>query len=147
MKKYKSNMKELYIYIPTTGTQYVNHVEGMQYCTNNNYAFTRNNADVAISGTVADLKTKLRVWLDAEHFDFNEIYNVFINGNSLPLKIFTDTEKHDVGESQQYFHSYMEPSIVNTLPARATINDNPISLQNVKDGKYFFDFSCFGTDA
>ena len=122
MKKYKSNIKELYIYIPTTGTQYVNHVEGMQYCSNSNYAFVRSNTKTAISGTVADLKTKLRVWLDAEHFSFNEIYNVFINGNSLPLKIFTDKDKHDEGESQQYFHSYMEPSIVNSMPVIAYVN-------------------------
>ena len=147
LKKYKSNIKELYIYIPTTGTQYVNHVEGMQYCSNSNYAFVRSNTKTAISGTVADLKTKLRVWLDAEHFSFNEIYNVFINGNSLPLKIFTDKDKHDEGESQQYFHSYMEPSIVNSMPVIAYVNGQKMPLQNMKNGKYFFDFSCFGTDA
>lgn len=147
MKTYKSNIKELYINIPSTNTYYINHISGMQYCTHNHYAFRRTNSDSDLSGTPDDLCTKLRVFIDKKHFDFSEIYNVFINGNSLPLKIFTDKEKHDAGESQQYYHSYILPSLVTSMPLVPTVGDVEYSLQNISGDLMYFDFKCFGTDA
>lgn len=144
MKNWKSKNKEICIYLPTTNTYYVSHIVGTPGCTNDFYAFKRENAENEVSGSVNDTCTTVKLTLDNDHFDIDEIYGIQINGNSLPLGIYAETSKTDDGNSAQYYHSYILPSIVTSAPMT---NDKTEVKPYEVDGKICLQFKCFGTDA
>lgn len=144
VKNWKSNIKEIYVYLPTTHTNYINHITGTPGCVNNTYKFKRNGMTVELSGNVDDACTKIRLLLDNKHFGLKDVYDIAINGNSLPLNIYVDDSKTDIGNANLYYHSYILPSISKFVPMKNSITNTMLQLS----GDYaIFDFCCFGTDA
>jgi len=83
--------------------------------------------------------TDIVVSILSTQYDIENLLNVSIRGNSLPLGIYKDTtnaESH-VGSTSR-FHSFIEPSMM--------FSDYDISKTN-KYEKYEFHGCCFGTDA
>lgn len=95
-KKYNSGITELDIYIPTTKTYYLCHTQGSANCSGNMFdKVYRKNLDQinGIQTTVdASLEnnTKITLGVDNVLFGIDDVLDVTITGNSLPLKIYKD---------------------------------------------------------
>ena len=128
-KQYMSNMHELYINLPTTGTEYF----PLQI-------YSNSKAD--LSGIVDKNSTYVYVLLDPEYFDIQNMLEVLINGNSLPLGIKNTEDLY--GDEGKTFHSFVLPSISKYAPL---MNDVDASNLKMLSGAYVFEFRCFGSDA
>lgn len=120
-KEYISGKKELYIYIPSTFTFYNEQLS---------------------SGTAhnphADA-TYVRIKLNKRHFQLNHIYNLQINGQSLPLMIHKD--------KKAYFSDQILPSIARTICTSISSDNNIDSIYDENTNLYTLYFCCYGTDA
>lgn len=120
-KEYISGKKELYIYIPSTFTFYNEQLS---------------------SGTTHNPHTDatyVRIKLNKRHFQLNHIYNMQINGQSLPLMIHKD--------SNTYFSDQILPSIVRTICTSKSSDNNVDSAYDENTNMYTLYFCCYGTDA
>ena len=120
-KSWYSGVNELMIYLPTTNTYYIAHVDGSPDCiADKAVKFQRENLvqfgddastiDSAIAGHQTNITVRVPEAL-MERLD--DIMNVEINGNSLPLKIYRDdTFKYQEGDAADMFHSTVLPSEV-----------------------------------
>ncbi len=143
-KKYNSGVTEIDIYIPTTKTYYLCHTQGSANCSGSMFdRVYRKNLDQinGIQTTVdASLEnnTKLTLAVSNVLFGIDDVLDVTITGNSLPLKIYKDdTYEDEEGTAAQLFHSTIQPSIVLGY-------DRDLGCEN---GMCKFNFSCYGQDA
>lgn len=96
-KKYKNSRQgELYLYVPTTNTYYLNHLDELNEDDLSIKDLTRQNTKLNLTRSVVDNTTYLSVFIDKLHFMVDHIYFSQINGNSLPLKIYSDDENSDL---------------------------------------------------
>lgn len=145
MKRYTSGMTEIFIYIPTTNTYYLPHVDGSSYCTvSKDIAIKRKNlgsfeiGKQSVKSTTEGNYTDIVVSLDSSRYHIDSVMDIEINGNSLPLKIYKDIEYAKVdGDAVFMFHSRIYPSVVRKYDISRTDGS----------GYYNFKFSCFGSDA
>ena len=144
LKRYTSGLVELYLYIPTTNTYYLNHLEGIPNC-------TLSSSLIGTRQPIAKFKVKpfsahpeshystFDVGIAAAALSIDSIVNVEAAGNSLPLKCYKDTKNLDDDPNvSQYWHSVVEPTVLMT---------NPASLTQTPEGEYKLRFACFGSDA
>ena len=152
-KTWVSPLREVFIYVPTTNTYYLNHVVGSPDCSYAGEYIKRKNLPDEISATTINPNkycTKFRLRLDNEYFNFNRILNIYANGNSLPLKIYRDDiyvdNKKDTG-----YHSVVLPTVsLNNLAIDVPYaNDSISGLYNftLSDDQVILEFACFGTDS
>lgn len=120
-KEYYSGKKEFYIYIPSTFTFY-NELDSLNLETNP-------HNDV----------TYIRIKLNKRHFDINHIYNIQINGQSLPLMIHKD--------KYTYFSDQILPSMVRTVCTSISSDNNSDTMYDENTNLYSIYFCCYGTDA
>ena len=130
LKTQESGIKELYIYLPTTNTKYFPHVMGIVDCESYGTELVRKNSEVGKLGDISYGQTSLSVLIDGLKFDANEIYSYEINGNSLPLSIYKDTEKSCNG-SDSFYHSYVLPTI------NIVSTDISSTQLDIHDGEYY----------
>lgn len=147
-KHWYSGINELYIYLPTTHTYYISHADGSTDCyVNDDEKIFRKNLvqfgeDVStIDSSIRNHSTSITVTVPdtmAQRMDC--IFDVHINGNSLPLKIYRDEQySFKEGDASKMFHSAILPSEVTYVPRNVDDRDS--------DGQYRFGFACFGQDA
>lgn len=127
-KQYKSNVHELYIHLPTTGTNYVPLP-------------IFSDSENAVSGIVQQNATHIRVLLDPLHYDMQEMMEVQINANSFPLGMTKTEDKY--GDEGKMFHSCILPSIAKFAPLANNVGAESIPKLS---GMYMFEFICFGSD-
>lgn len=144
IKRYMSGIVEVYIYIPTTNTYYLNHVAGVPGCTkyNSNNISRQNLAKFNINPFNAnpqDHCSYFDVNIATSTLSIDTLLDMQINGNSLPLKCYRDKKfPDDDPYNTMYWHSFVEPTEIITKP-----NDS----QPNQFGEYNFKFACFGSDA
>lgn len=120
-RRWLSGIKELYVHLPTTYTFY------------NSIDDNDSNYDINKNATWICMKINRR------HFQFNHIYQVLINGQSLPMQI------HEDGENA-HFKGIVLPSILRTM---CTSNDEKNNTQIIYDSyqsQYILYFACYGSD-
>jgi hypothetical protein len=125
---------ELLVYVPTTKTNYINHVSDIENDKNKIKTIYRKNVDLNTSRDLNENKTTLTLRIDKEHFDINRIVSIEINGNSLPLKMYIDND------NTQHFNNINFSSVVKKSMLKEmkyNVNDEVIELQ----------FIIFGSDA
>lgn len=128
----KHNLVEFYIYVPSTNTFYLNHVDSVPTDDMNAKELLRKNVNATLSRKVEDNCTRLSVMLDNDYFKLANIQNVEINGNSLPLGLYIDNENRSQNER---FSSIIKQSM-------------PCSIDYMEqDGIVILKFILFGTDA
>lgn len=134
-KQWASGIVELYIYLPTTGTYYIPHVDGASYCADSTDEIEV--AGVPIVPSIAENATHIKLNVMSSYFFFDHIYENTIKGNSLPLKIRKDTTyAEQEGIDSMMYHSFVEPSIASDIEVSSTTFDY-----------YSTDYYCFGSDA
>ena len=122
-KKWLSGFKELYIYIPTTYTFYNEHTEDQ-------YGNEKPN----------DNATVIRVGINRRHFEFNNIYQAHICGQSLPMQIHVD--------KNPYFSDIVLPSMLRSMCiSKDDSTSNTEIIYDRKTSMYYLYFVCYGTDA
>lgn len=144
VKRYNSGVTEVYVYLPTTDTYYIGHIPGSENCAvPQTELIPRKNLngvvqDNRISSSLAySTRIDLAMLSVLYSMDGGQPFDVEINGNSLPLKIYRDDTYAGLeSDAAGYYHSFVEPSIVH-------------GYTNSTDeyGYYHFSFSCFGSDA
>lgn len=132
-KCWKSGLTELYVYLPTTYTYYVPHLEGAGQCNAYGDAVVVNGRNLI--ATTQDNATSVRLNIISSYFTLGNLVENTIKGNSLPLNIYKDTEYEDTCEAG-LFHSFILPSVATDL-------DNSDSFL----GYYALKYYCFGSDA
>lgn len=125
---------ELMIYVPTTNTNYINHVSDILNDTSKTTHIYRKNISEITSRNVNENKTILTICIDKGYFDINNIVSFEINGNSLPLKIYIDNDNKHLFKNK-LFSSIVKKSMLKSLSYNE--NDDIIKIQ----------FLIFGTDA
>lgn len=150
MKRYASGVTELYVYLPTTNTYYIGHVDGLPDCACRGKAFERYNIRQAfgpdaavIDSAISSHYTEFSIHVDSSEFDIEDVLGVQVAGNSLPLKVYKG--KQDDYQGARYeenvselFHTLVQPSI-----ALTPVTD----VRPDETGDYVFRFACFGSDA
>jgi hypothetical protein len=110
----RNDESELLIYIPTTKTNYINHISEIKNDQNKTEKIYRKNIENTTSREINDNKTILTIQIDKEHFDINRITSFEINGNSLPLKIYIDEDNKHLFKNK-YFSSIIKKSVLKQL--------------------------------
>jgi hypothetical protein len=90
--------------------------------------------NVSSNRNLNDNKTTLCLKIDKNHFDFNRIISIEINGNSLPLNIYVDNDNKHLFKNINY-SSLVKKSMLKTLGYKE------------KDNVFEIYFLIFGTDA
>lgn len=142
MKRWMSGITDLYINIPTTGTKYLNNLYGAAGCTlapetvieRANLKNSECGADT--DGQLSSHYTTIEVGLASTDYTIDQLLDIQINGNSLPLDIYKD-QSGNAGQSRGYYSSFIEPSVARSW--NTTTTD--------EEGNWLFRFACFGTDA
>lgn len=135
VKQWKSGLMEFYIYVPTTYTYYIPHIDGAGNCTSDGNAVPV-NAQMVVPN-IAQNATYIQIDLLSTYFYIDGMLENVIKGNSLPLKIYKDATYQDSeGPATKMFHSFIEPSIVANADTTTTEFDN-----------YSLNYCCFGSDA
>lgn len=145
MKRYTSGVTELFIYVPTTNTYYLPHVDGSSYCVvDKDIEIKRRNLGSfeldkqSVKSKTDGNYTDIVVSITSSLYHIDNIMDIEINGNSLPLKIYKDGEYEESDRDAVFmFHSKIYPSIVRKYDISKTD----------EEGYYNFRFSCFGSDA
>ena len=140
-KYWKSGLTELYIYLPTTFTYYIPHIEGASQCNSSGIQVDANNrmVDAVVDGN----ETSVRINIESTFFTIGSIFENTIKGNSLPLQIYRDTEYADECAGDM-FHSFICPSIAANVDFSDITSEND---DNSSIGYYTFNYYCFGSDA
>lgn len=139
IRRWKSGVTEMYVHVQTTNTYYVNHLPSTPgYSINPSDTLTAMNVlDFGSSKAVFDhdpneVYTKLTLSIDKQFAQIDYVIGVYANGNSLPLRIYKDTNSNPDVEPAQFFNSYVAPTVYTGM---------------TEDSKrYIFDFACFGAD-
>jgi hypothetical protein len=110
----RNDESELLIYIPTTKTNYINHISEIKNDKNKTEKIYRKNIETTTSRNINDNKTILTIQIDKEYFDINRITSFEINGNSLPLKMYIDEDNKHLFKNK-YFSSIIKKSVLKQL--------------------------------
>jgi len=145
VKRWNNGKMEFFIHVPTTMTYYMNHVAGFGNCRYEDTTVERKNID----GTVTDNKlnekyTRLRIYIDQSHFNLKSITAIQINGTSLPLKVYADTD-HPCSGFDGMYHSVIQPSLTMTIPIEQDGN-NVGRLIEKDSNNIVLEFAVYGTD-
>lgn len=147
VKNWKSGLKEIYIYVPTTGTYYINNPQGIS---NSEYTYTKyereNVPGSNLTNTLPTACTTLRVYLYNSYFNIKRIISVQCAGNSLPLKIYKDNVNAD-DNWKGVFDTVIQPTVLRTLPIENAQNVNNINNCIDDMGRICLEFSIYGSDA
>ena len=147
VKNWKSGLKEIYIYVPSTGTYYANNPQGIS---NSQYSYTSyaraNVPNSSLLNTLPDACTTLRVYLYNSYFKIKTIVAAQCSGNSLPLKIYKDNVNAD-DAWKGVFDTVIQPSALRTLPMTVDANVNNVRNCTDEQERIYLDFSIYGTDA
>ena len=119
-KKWLSGLKELYVYMPTSFTFYNETLESESPNPKENATF-------------------ICLQVNKRHFEFNNIYNIQICGQSLPLQIHKDKVDH--------FNDVILPSLVRSMCISQDSENNVNCNYNDITNLYSFYFCAYGTDA
>ena len=106
LKRFRSGLSELYMFIDTTNTYYINHISGAGFSTIINRAVMRENLQNVVGAdftraeinsgyptAIDDLKTQISIMFDSTKFEsLSNVYECQINGCSLPLRIYKDID-------------------------------------------------------
>lgn len=142
LKKSAAGVNELLVYIPTTGTYYLNHNGGTPHCaeTSDSTQLDRKNFigiyDHKMTSKMSSHATtfSISVPMSLCTISTTKIISVQANGNSLPLKVYIDHEHYDrEGEAALMYHSFIEPTIYRGATSSG--------------GNTVFSFAAFGSDA
>lgn len=134
-RKYMKNREgELFIYLPTTNTRYVNHVDEIDSCQMLEDEFTRENTNLKLSRSIEDNTTHLSVIIDKEHFKIDSVYFQQINVNSLPLDMYRDFANRGKCGNTRFSTVVKQSSIV-----------SPDYTED--NGNIILKYICFGSDA
>lgn len=145
-KKWKSGLKEIYIYVPTTGTYYADNPQGLANTQQSNVSYFRQNVvNSNLLNSLPDACTILRVYLYNSYFKIKTILAAQCTGNSLPLKIYKDSTNAD-DAWKGVFNTVIQPSALRSLP-RTRTNVNNVSVCTDDLERIYLDFSIYGTDA
>lgn len=147
LKRWKSGMCELYVYLTTTNTYYLPFNEGVPNCKVDQdekvvrYSLygidTVNTEDRAQTSKIGDHYTNIQLNIMSSYCFMDCIQDIQINGNSLPLNIYKDRDGLVDQASQNLYQSFIEPSVVDSCDISKTD----------ENGCYNFRFRCFGSDA
>lgn len=145
VKTWKSGLKESYIYLPTTNTYYINHNENTPTCGNFDIPFPRDTLsnNLPLIGSLRNNYTLVKLDLDNTYFKINDLVDIEVNANSLPLKIYKDTSVKCNG-AEQCFHSFILPTIV--VDNLADPSENKFLFRSDGD-KLSLWLVCYGSDA
>ena len=147
VKNWKSGLKEIYVYVPTTATYYLNNPQGMS---NSQYTYNstqrKNVPDASVVNTLPNGATMLRVYLYNSYFGIKTILAAQCVGNSLPLKIYKDNVNAD-DSWKGFFDTVVQPSTLKTLPMTNDGNVNNVRVCTDDQGRIVLDFAVYGTDA
>lgn len=147
VKNWRSGIKEIFIYVPSTGTYYANNPQGIS---NSQYSYrpeSRANVEnTTLLNTLPTASTTLRVYLYNSYFKIKTIVAAQCTGNSLPLKIYKDNTNAD-DAWKGVFDTTIQPSALRTLPV--TVDSSVNNVSNCTDDleRIYLDFSIYGTDA
>lgn len=136
-KCWRSGLVELYIYVSTTHTYYIPHVQGAGYCPDSNLSVRANGK--LVPATVEDNTTSLNLQILTAYFNFEHIYENTVKGNSLPLKVYKDTIDNAPRDRDaiNMWHSFALPSIASEFDTTKLV-----------DGQmHTTTYYCFGSDA
>lgn len=126
-KEWMSGMKELYVHVPTTFTMY-------------NENLSASNADYWRHENVKDNITIIQLKINRRHFKWNNIYQAYICGQSLPLQIHNESE-------YKYFADVIQPSLLKTMCVQQTGNTTNVDcVYDENQSMYVLYFTCYGTD-
>ena len=147
VKNWKSGLKEIYVYVPTTATYYINNPQGMSNSLYSYNAIGRQNIPgVSNVNILESCCTTLRVYLYNSHFRINTILAAQCVGNSLPLKIYKDNV--NASDSWKgFFDTVVQPSVLRTLPMTKDGSVNNVRVCTDETDRIYLDFSVYGTDA
>ena len=147
LKRWKSGMCELYIYLTTTNTYYLAFNEGVPNCMvePTEPIYRRNLAQVGTVATedktqtseIGNHYTNVQLNIMSSFCFMDCIQDIQINGNSLPLKVYKDIDNNVDDTSTNLYQSFIEPSVVDSCDISTTDSE----------GYYNFHFKCFGSDA
>ena len=143
MKRWMSGITELYINVPTTNTYYLPNQFGASNCKgSDSTTYERKNLiefgeDISTQdSTISTHYTEVVVGIASSEYSIDNMLDIQVNGNSLPLKIYKDTASSRSTANQMY-RSFVEPSVCTRYNVRSTN----------EDGYFTFNFACFGSDA
>lgn len=128
IKHYKDDKKEMFINIPTTNTQYIPHLQGNIGCNFANTSLYRKNTQIATIGNPALANNIIYLFVSKDYFP--EYPEIDINGSSLPLDIYKDSE-NKCADAENYFHSYCLQTLVSEISDTAYLSSeisNEISV-------------------
>lgn len=146
-KNWNSGMKEFLVYVPTTMTYYINNPKGFSNSVYSGTQISRRNANGTITSNIISEKcTHYQLIFDNRHFGIRNICMVQIDGNSLPLRMYKDTEYCQPGR-EGIFDSVIQPSVVNSMPMIPAESVNNVSYMVDSSGFLKINFSIYGTDA
>ena len=141
MKRWMSGVTELYINIPTTNTYYLANAYGAADCVRDPHdSYIRPNLTEFpeyLRAQPSDLSsqwTSISVGVASAEYRIDNMLDLQINGNSLPLKIY---KEDSVGAASQMYRSMIQPSVAKRYDLTKTD----------EDGNYIFEFAAYGTDA
>ena len=153
VKTWKSGIKEFYIYVPSTGTYYINSPYGINNSKTGYQSYERDNIpDYSVQNALNLTYTQLRVYLYNSNFNISRIHMAEICGNSLPLKVYSDMVNSTFSETSAtkgYYDSVILPSSVSSVLSSTSENGTVNNINNLLDenGRICIDFSICGTDA
>lgn len=139
-KRWMSGLTELYINVPTTSTRYLGRLYGAAGCKlSPTTTLTRPNLEGVCNtdqdGQLSTHYTSIVVGIASAEYFVDELLDIQINGNSLPLQVYKDSTGND--NASQMYSSYIEPSLAKSWDISKTD----------EEGNFLFNFACFGTDA
>ena len=147
VKNWKSGLKEIYIYVPTTATYYINNPQGIS---NSLYSYNsigrQNVPGVSNTNILESCCTDLRVYLYNLYFGIKTIVAAQCIGNSLPLKIYKDNVNAD-DSWKGFFDTVVQPSVLRSLPKTSDESVNNVRVCTDDSERICLDFSIYGTDA
>lgn len=147
VKNYKSGIREIYVYVPSTATYYMNNPRGVSNSEYSYMSLSRVNINgPQIANALDSSCTTLRVYLYNSHFRIKTILAAQCFGNSLPLKIYKDNVNED-DDWKGFFDTVIQPSALRTLPMTSGKGVNNAEVCTDDLGRIYLDFSIYGTDA
>lgn len=118
LKRYNSNLFELFIHVPTTMTYYLPHVDDVFGCDVSSIhdVLERKNLPRNImyqNSEISSHFTTIKMSIDDSILSIENVFDTEINGMSLPLKVYRDNENicGNNGIASSQFHSLILPSV------------------------------------
>ena len=123
LKRYMSGITELYVYVPTTNTYYLDHVNGLPGCTKAqaDNIERQNLSKFKVKPFAVDMSkhySSFEIGIAAAALSIDTLLGVEVCGNSLPLKCYRDKKFPDDNPNYSLlWHSYVEPTEIMTYPS------------------------------